>query len=107
MDWPAARNLAYTSASLLPAIEMPVHRGLGTTLAEPLVAKIEHPPHDTSAMDGYAVAGSAPWRMRGRILAGQAPRRQLCPGEAVEIATGAMVPAGAEAVALRTRRTRR
>jgi molybdopterin molybdotransferase len=70
---------------------------IGATLAEPVVARHPLPPFDTSMMDGWAVAGDGPWRLVGEVLAG-ATWRQLGPGEAVVIATGAQVPVGADAV---------
>lgn len=70
----------------------------GTTLAAELRAAVPLPPFDTSAMDGYAVAGPGPWRLVGRVLAGEGRSRALSTGEALEVATGAPVPSGAEAV---------
>ena len=71
-------------------------------LAGSLSALVDLPPFATSAMDGWAVAGPGPWRVTGRVLAGQEATR-LGDGEAVEIATGARVPSGAEAVLRRER----
>ncbi|HEX4816505.1 MAG TPA: molybdopterin molybdotransferase MoeA [Nonomuraea sp.] len=78
---------------------MPLSEALGGRLARPLTALVAVPGVDTAAMDGYAVAGAGPWRVVGHVLAGGAPHAgALAAGEAVEIATGAPVPAGAEAV---------
>ncbi|MFC4561040.1 molybdopterin molybdotransferase MoeA [Nocardiopsis mangrovi] len=71
---------------------------VGAALARELTALVAVPPYDASAMDGYAVAGPGPWNVRGRVLAGAAPAAALNPGEAVEIATGARVPEGTDAV---------
>lgn len=49
-------------------------------------------------MDGYAVRGPGPWRVTGRALAGDLTSGQLADGTAVEVATGAPVPAGCEGV---------
>lgn len=49
-------------------------------------------------MDGYAVRGPGPWRVTGRVLAGGRPAAELTDGAAVEVATGAPVPAGCEGV---------
>ena len=49
-------------------------------------------------MDGFAVRGEGPWSVRGRVLAGGAPAAPLGPGDAVEVATGALVPAGTDRV---------
>ncbi|MYR17128.1 molybdopterin molybdotransferase MoeA, partial [Streptomyces sp. SID6137] len=60
------------------------------------------PSFDTSAMDGWAVAGPGPWTVREEgVLAGHAQPAPLTDGEAVRIATGARVPADTTAV-LRT-----
>ncbi|GAA3532031.1 molybdopterin-binding protein [Nonomuraea rosea] len=78
---------------------MPLSEALGSRLAAPLRALVAVPGVDVSAMDGYAVTGEGPWRMVGRVLAGGSLyEAELRPGEAVEIATGAPVPAGTEAV---------
>ncbi|WP_420000155.1 molybdopterin molybdotransferase MoeA [Streptomyces boninensis] len=97
--WPQARRIAAEAAQPLPARDAPLRRCRGRALAEPLVAGLPLPAFDTAAMDGYAVAGPAPWRVVGRVLAGrEAVIDRIAPGEAVEIATGALVPAGASAV---------
>ncbi|MEW9548065.1 molybdopterin molybdotransferase MoeA [Nonomuraea sp. NPDC050783] len=99
MSWEAARRVAAGSARPLAAVPVPLAEALGGRLAEPLRALVAVPGADVSAMDGYAVAGAGPWRLVGRVLAGEAGRPgELRAGEAVEIATGAPVPAGAAAV---------
>ncbi|MFC5823707.1 molybdopterin molybdotransferase MoeA [Nonomuraea insulae] len=78
---------------------MPLSEALGCRLAGSLTALVAVPGVDVSAMDGYAVAGRGPWRVVAQVLAGGEPyRKALEPGEAIEIATGAPVPVGAEAV---------
>ena len=77
-------------------------------LAEPVVSTRTLPPHDNSAMDGYAVVAAdiaAASRERPVILpiglrvgAGHLPSRPLQPGEAARVMTGAAVPEGADAV---------
>ncbi|WP_438487118.1 molybdopterin molybdotransferase MoeA [Streptomyces sp. S186] len=82
---------------------------LGRTLAAPLVALTDLPSFDTSAMDGWAVAGPGPWRIdrapddagsgpETGILAGRDTPAALPDGHALPIATGARIPAGATAV---------
>lgn len=72
---------------------------LGSTLSEPLVAATPLPPMDISAMDGYAVCGEAPWTIRAEVAyAGTSGHGALAPGDALRIATGAQVPAGATSV---------
>ncbi|GAA1704780.1 molybdopterin molybdotransferase MoeA [Nonomuraea bangladeshensis] len=99
MSWEAARRVAAGSVKPLGAVPVPAAEALGCRLAGPLRALVAVPGVDVSAMDGYAVAGDGPWRLVGRVLAGgRAHAGPLAAGEAVEIATGAPVPAGAVAV---------
>jgi molybdopterin molybdotransferase len=95
--WPVARVAAHAAARPSPAVRLPLAHATGSTLAEDLPAVAAIPPFDTATMDGWAVAGRAPWRVVGEVLAGQR-FRALVPGEAVVIATGAQQPAGARAV---------
>ncbi|GAB7047628.1 molybdopterin-binding protein [Catenuloplanes indicus JCM 9534] len=98
MPWDRAYRLAGTLPHPLAAERVPLGRAHGRTLAEPATSAVLLPGTDTSAMDGYAISGPAPWRVVGRILAGRPATGALAAGEAVEIATGAPVPPGADAV---------
>ncbi|WBB55758.1 molybdopterin molybdotransferase MoeA [Verrucosispora sp. WMMD573] len=99
-DWAQARSLVYAAglAAALPAVERPLAETDGHTLAEPLTPRTDLPAFPTSSVDGWAVRGAGPWRVVGRVLAGGAPAPLTEDGTTVEIATGAMVPAGASAV---------
>ncbi|MFF2302212.1 molybdopterin molybdotransferase MoeA [Streptomyces sp. NPDC058128] len=102
--WPEARAAAARAGASARAGRaprgVPLGQALGQVLAEPLLALTDLPPFDTSAMDGWAVAGPGPWTVRaeGAVLAGQASDAEAADGEAVRIATGARVPAGTTAV---------
>ncbi|MER5354953.1 molybdopterin molybdotransferase MoeA [Kitasatospora sp. NPDC002551] len=97
--WAAARETARRAGRpALPALSLPLDGALGHTLAEPLTALTDLPAFDTSAMDGWAVAGPGPWQVGGRLLAGRPADGPLADGAAVEIATGAQLPPGATAV---------
>jgi molybdopterin molybdotransferase len=101
VDWDKARAWAYEAgrAAAGPAETVPLAGADGRTLAEPLVALTDLPAFPTSSIDGWAVRGPAPWRPTGdRVLAGGTPAPLAQDGTCVEIATGAMVPAGAEAL---------
>ncbi|MGW7581672.1 molybdopterin molybdotransferase MoeA [Kitasatospora sp. NPDC054768] len=99
LSWPRARETARRAGLRpLPGVRAPLAEALGRTLAEPLSALTDLPAFDTSAMDGWAVAGPGPWRVAGRVLAGRAEPAELADGTAVEIATGAQLPPGATAV---------
>lgn len=81
---------------------------LGRVLSRDVVAAVTLPPWDNSAMDGYAiVAGSVaaasedaptPLEVIGEVPAGGVAAIALRHGSAIRIATGAPVPAGADAV---------
>jgi len=86
----------------LPAEQLPAAEAVGRYLAQPLEAKRTQPAADLSAMDGYAMkAGeSGPWRVIGESAAGHPFGGTLGTGEAIRISTGALIPAGADAVLL-------
>ncbi|MFC8585139.1 molybdopterin molybdotransferase MoeA [Streptomyces sp. NPDC057217] len=102
--WPearvAARRAGATARTGREPLALPLERALGQVLAGPLPALADLPSFDTSAMDGWAVAGHGPWYVREEtaVLAGHAPAAALAAGEAVRIATGAPVPPGTTAV---------
>lgn len=96
--WPEARLAAYRCADPLTPVTLAVEESLGCVLAAPLWSLVALPPFDTSAMDGWAVRGPGPWRVVGRVLAGHPAATGLDDGQAVEIATGAQVPAGTDGV---------
>jgi molybdopterin molybdotransferase len=99
MSWPDAYATARDAAKPLAADLTPVVAATGRVLAAAVRCERPVPAFDNAAMDGYAVAGDGPWAVRGRVLAGQSvDGDRLAPGTAVEIATGALLPAGAEAV---------
>ncbi|UGQ15234.1 molybdopterin molybdotransferase MoeA [Yinghuangia sp. ASG 101] len=100
LPWPDARARARAAGRPLPAVSRTLHHARDHVLARPLTALTDLPPFDTSAMDGWAVAGPGPWRVRGRLLAGDDSDAvgTLADGDAVEIATGARLPRGATGV---------
>ncbi|HEX7671542.1 MAG TPA: gephyrin-like molybdotransferase Glp [Polyangiaceae bacterium] len=78
----------------------------GRVLAESVRAEFPLPPHDYSAMDGYALhigslTGDPPWNLpvRGESRTGRVASR-LEPGTACRIFTGAEIPDGANAVVM-------
>lgn len=87
---------------------VPLKGAAGRALAHDVVAPMDVPPFDRSAMDGYAVrardtTGAAPVSPRalkrvGVVHAGEAPRKPVGPDECFQIATGAPIPKGADAV---------
>jgi len=85
-------------------VSLPLREALGLVLAEPAASDLDSPPFDKALMDGFAVraadvaTGRARLRVVGEVLAGQVPQREVGPGEAIRIMTGAPLPAGADAV---------
>ena len=77
-----------------------VHEALNFALAEDIHSPINMPPFDQSAMDGYAVQlhQGETYGLIGEIKAGDNSEFNVQKGEAVRIFTGAMIPAGANAV---------
>jgi molybdopterin molybdotransferase len=97
----AAQALVLEQARRLPVERVRLEDAAGRFLAEPARAAVDLPPFPSSAMDGYAVrAADTPGRLPVvfRIAAGAPAPRALAPGEAMAIATGGVVPDGADAV---------
>ncbi|MGV6807368.1 MAG: molybdopterin molybdotransferase MoeA [bacterium] len=88
-----------------PAIEtIPVDEAAGRTLTESPTSRINIPPADNSAMDGFAVRladvkPGGPLPVSQRIPAGVAPQ-PLQPGTAARIFTGAEIPPAADTVVM-------
>jgi molybdopterin molybdotransferase len=89
---------------------VPLDTAHGRVLAEDAIASADVPPFSRAAMDGYAVraadtAAASTARpailMRiEKIFTGQTAQRTVGPGECAEIATGAPMPPGADAVVM-------
>jgi molybdopterin molybdotransferase len=79
---------------------VPAEQAIGRYLAAEVIARRTQPAADLSAMDGYAVAGGGPWQVVGESAAGRPFSGTLAPGQATRISTGALMPAGSEAVLL-------
>jgi molybdopterin molybdotransferase len=84
-------------------------QGLGRVLAEPIIADRDFPPFPRATRDGFAVRahdlrdlknGVMTLRVVGQVKAGDSYDLPVAPGEAVEIMTGAAVPAGADSVVM-------
>jgi putative molybdopterin biosynthesis protein len=88
---------------------VPLASALGRVLAQDVVAEVDVPGFDRSNLDGFAVRAAdtfgaseaAPVRLvlgEGSIPTGVAPAAELRAGSAITIATGGMLPRGADAV---------
>ncbi len=90
--------------------ESPVLDSLGQVLAEDIYSDIDVPPLDNSAMDGYAVQAKdtcgaseqSPCFLRviDTVSAGSIAEREVEPGTAIRIMTGAPIPKGADSVVI-------
>ena len=85
--------------------ELGIFEALGRVLARDVVSPLSVPPHDNSAMDGYALAGAQlvagqPLTLRvvGTALAGKAWTGAVGAGECLKIMTGAIMPRGLDTV---------
>jgi molybdopterin molybdotransferase len=93
--------LVLERARPLPAEPVAIGSAAGRVLAEPAAAAVDLPPFPSSAMDGFAVRSSdvpSVLPVVERIPAGHPAPRALGAGEAMAIATGGVVPEGADAV---------
>ncbi|WP_084077909.1 gephyrin-like molybdotransferase Glp [Demequina sp. NBRC 110057] len=94
---------AVSLVSPLPAERVPLLDGMDRVLAEDVIATLDGPAFDNSAMDGYAVrvadaVAGAVLPVAADIPAGSGLPAALAPGSAARIMTGAPLPAGADAV---------
>lgn len=101
----ALATLSQTLVTVTESEIVPLRRARGRVLAEDVVAPRHVPPHDNSAVDGYAVhfddlASDAETRLpvSARVAAGHPLRRTVARGEAVRIFTGAPMPEGPDTV---------
>jgi molybdopterin molybdotransferase len=90
LPWAEARRRAAQATRPLATEDVALADALGRVLRREVTAAIDIPHYASAAMDGWAVAGSAPWK-----LSDGGPLR---PGEATEIVTGGQLPEGADAV---------
>ena len=94
------------AVSPLPVVEAPLLDTLGRVLAQDVVARVDLPTADDAALDGVAcrVADTlhatdghpVALRLAGDALAGAPFRGRVGAGEAVAVATGALMPDGAD-----------
>jgi len=107
---PVAEAQANVLAAVHPLapLQLPLTEAHGCVAAEDVVARGDLPAFASSAMDGFAVrvsdtAGASPaspveLKIVGRAMIGKRPEGTVGGGEAIRIATGAPIPAGADAI---------
>jgi len=89
---------------------LPLLEALGRVLAEDVYALIDYPPFDRSEVDGYAVRAEDTYgadelrpivlEIVGSVDVGKEPSVEVYSGKAVEVATGSVLPRGANAVVM-------
>ena len=94
--------------SEVPSEQVALHSGLGRVVGADVKAVLDSPPFDRAAMDGFAVCsedliGVKPDRpvslkVIETVHAGDSPQKKVIPGTCTRIATGGMMPQGADAV---------
>ena len=87
------------------SLDLPLFESVGRVLAADVVSPFDVPPHDNSAMDGYAFDGqqlasgvTLELTCVGTALAGKAWSGTVTVGQCVKIMTGAVMPAGLDTV---------
>ena len=105
IEYPDAERLVLDNTHRLPVEETPLGEALGLVLVEDLLATVDSPPFDNSAVDGYAVrsvdaeAGRT-FRVVDEAPAGRPAEKSVGEGEAVKIFTGGVIPEGADATVM-------
>jgi len=89
LPWEDARDLAAAWPASAP-VDLPLRDAVGAVLVDDAVAPRAVPHYDSSAMDGWAVAGPPPWRITEEDV--------LVLGQAHVVVTGSALPMGAVAV---------
>jgi molybdopterin molybdotransferase len=110
---PVDEARAIIDATITPVVRttrIPLSAALGRVLAGNITANQDVPPFSRAGMDGYALraedtAGASRSSARmldciGQVFTGDAPTRSIGHGECLEIATGAPMPEGADAVVM-------
>ena len=110
-DEARARFEQHLDLSPLAAETVPLAAALTRVLAHDVVAAVDAPPFDRSNVDGFALraidtigaSDTAPkiFRLNAEVIAcGDAPALEVNPGTATTIATGGVIPRGADAVVM-------
>jgi molybdopterin molybdotransferase len=105
-----AKNAVQQYTGLLSPLNMPVRDAAGLILAQDIFSAIDFPSFNQSSMDGYAFR-FADWKANntftigGEIPAGKYSGKELMPGEAMRIFTGAPLPHGADTIVIQEKVT--
>ena len=104
----AAKEILFSLSKEVDAEKVSIDDALGRVLAEDIAASVDVPPFAKSAMDGYAVIASDTFgasntqhkilKQIGQVYPGDFPDEKVGESTCFEIATGAPIPEGADAV---------
>ena len=105
------RFAAHLDLAPFPSETVALDGALGRALAHDIAAPLDVPPFDRSGVDGFALraediakaSDAAPLKLRLNaevIACGHAPKIEVLPGTTSTIATGGMLPRGADAVVM-------
>lgn len=96
--------------SKLGTEEVDISEAYGRILAQDMISDENLPDFRRSTMDGYAICASSSYgsgesnpgwlTIKGSVAMGERPGFQIAPGEAARIATGGMLPKGADAIVM-------
>jgi molybdopterin molybdotransferase len=103
LSFEEAREMILSNVAPMEAEPVEIIDSLGRVTAEDVIAPLNLPSFDNSAMDGYAVRVAdcnrfAPLIVSGYIPAGGDVITEVLPGNAIRIMTGAPVPPGCDAI---------
>ena len=98
----AALEALLADVSALKAESVPLEAAAGRVLAEAVTARLDVPPFDNSAMDGYALraADAGQWLPVSQRIAAGMQAQALAPGSCARIFTGGEIPPGADCVVM-------
>ncbi len=105
-----AKKIIFDGLKSTPHENINLEKAYQRIIAKDITSSLDSPPFDRSAMDGYAVQAEDTFghsernptqlKIVDRIGAGEKSLRNVEKGEAIKIATGAPLPAGANAVVM-------
>ncbi|MDF1613260.1 molybdopterin molybdotransferase MoeA [Stygiobacter electus] len=80
--------------------EVDIFESYNYILAEDVIADVDLPPFDNSAVDGYAIkfSDTSQWKIIGEISAGNFNSFNISDDKAVLITTGSKIPVGADTI---------
>ena len=111
LSFEEAKRIVEASIKPVNRVEtVSIEDAVGRVLAEDMVAALSIPSFNRAAMDGYAVKAKDTFNsgqlrpmvltLIGALHAGEIPREKVDSGQCLQIATGAMMPRGADAVVM-------